>query len=157
MRQLIEAVTLEGQNVRVSARDPLPVDPKALAIAAAIRVFERYPALVRLTLSVGNDQLTVSREEVDRLPGNLPGLQGRPRLPRGGEVFELMQSSWSPTARVASGAAGMGTRAWGVRRRDLVGLALMATAVVLVARAIANVPLERWMPTERRAALAERF
>ena len=99
----------------------------------------------------------VLREEVDRLPGNLPGLQGRPRLPRGGEVFELMQSSWSPTARVASGAAGMGTRAWGVRRRDLVGLALMATAVVLVARAIANVPLERWMPTERRAALAERF
>lgn len=69
MRQLIEAVTLEGQNVRVSARDPLHVDPKALAIAAAIRVFERYPALVRLTLSVGNDQLTVSREEVDRLLG----------------------------------------------------------------------------------------
>lgn len=69
MRQLIEAVTLEGQNVRVSARDPLPVDPKTLAIAAAIRVFERYPALVRLTLSVGNDQLTVSREEVDRLLG----------------------------------------------------------------------------------------
>ncbi len=69
MRQLIEAVTLEGQNVRVSARDPLPVDPKALAVAAAIRVFERYPALDRLTLSVGNEQVTVSREEVDRLLG----------------------------------------------------------------------------------------
>ena len=69
MRQLIEAVTLEGQNVRVSARDLLPVDPKALAIAAAIRVFDRYPALVHLTLSVGNEQLTVSREEVERLLG----------------------------------------------------------------------------------------
>jgi hypothetical protein len=69
MRQLIEAVTLEGQNVRVSARDLLPVDPKALAVAAAIRVFDRYPALARLTLSVGNEQLTVSREEVERLLG----------------------------------------------------------------------------------------
>jgi hypothetical protein len=69
MRLLIEAVTLEGQNVRVSARDPLPVDPKALAIAAAIRVFDRYSALVRLTLSVGNESLIVSREEVDRLVG----------------------------------------------------------------------------------------
>ena len=69
MRQLIEAVTLEGQRVRVSARDPLPVPRKSLAIAAAIRVFERYPALVHLTLSVANTEITVSREEVDRLLG----------------------------------------------------------------------------------------
>jgi hypothetical protein len=69
MRQLIEAVTLEGQTVRVTARDPLPVKPAVLAIAAAIRVFERYPALDLLTLSVGSAEASVSRQDVDRLLG----------------------------------------------------------------------------------------
>jgi hypothetical protein len=69
MRQLIETVTLEGQQVRVSARHPLPVAPRVLAIAAAIRVLERYPALARLTLAVGEEQVDVSRAEVDRLLG----------------------------------------------------------------------------------------
>jgi hypothetical protein len=69
MRQLIEGVALEGQSVRVTARDPLPVGFRALAVAAAIRVFERYTALDRVTLSAGNDQITVSREDVDRLLG----------------------------------------------------------------------------------------
>ncbi len=69
MKQLIEAVTLEGQIVRVSARAPLPVDAKALAIAAAIRVLDRYPALDRLALSVGGAEITVTRQEVERLLG----------------------------------------------------------------------------------------
>jgi hypothetical protein len=69
MRQLIEAVTLEGPQVRVSARHPLPVAPRVLAIAAAIRVLERYPALDRLTLAVGEAQVEVSRADVDRLLG----------------------------------------------------------------------------------------
>jgi hypothetical protein len=69
MRQLIETVTLEGQQVRVSARHPLPVAPRALAIAAAIRVLERYPALDRLTLAVGDEHVDVSRADVDRLLG----------------------------------------------------------------------------------------
>jgi hypothetical protein len=69
MRQLIEAVRLEGQQVRVTARHPLPVAPRVLAIAAAIRVLERYPALDRLTLVVEDEQIEVSRAEVDRLLG----------------------------------------------------------------------------------------
>jgi hypothetical protein len=69
MRQLIEAVTLEGQQVRVSARHPLPVAPRVLAIAAAIRVLERYAALDRLTLAVGEVQVDISRADVDRLLG----------------------------------------------------------------------------------------
>jgi hypothetical protein len=69
MRQRIEAVALEGQDVRVTARDPLPVQPRALAIAAAIRVFDRFPALDRLTLAVGDARVTVSRQDVERLLG----------------------------------------------------------------------------------------
>jgi hypothetical protein len=69
MTQLIEEVALEGQSVRVTAREPLPVAFRALAIAAAIRVFERYAALDRLTLSAGSEELTVSRPDVERLLG----------------------------------------------------------------------------------------
>jgi hypothetical protein len=69
MRQLIETVTLEGQQVRVGARHPLPVGARALAMAAAIRVLERYPVLDRLTLAVGEEQVDVSRAEVDWLLG----------------------------------------------------------------------------------------
>ena len=69
MRQLIEGVGLEGQSVRVTARDPLPVGFRALAVAAAIRVFERYAALDRLTLSAGSEEVTISREDVERLLG----------------------------------------------------------------------------------------
>jgi len=69
MRQLIEAVALEGQSIRVTARDPLPVEPRALAVAAAVRVFDRYPALDRLTLAVGSQEISLSRGDVDRLLG----------------------------------------------------------------------------------------
>jgi hypothetical protein len=69
MRQLIEAVALEGQSVRVTARDPLPVDVRALAVAAAVRVLERYPALDHVTLAVGSQEITLSRQDVDRLLG----------------------------------------------------------------------------------------
>lgn len=69
MKQLVEAVTLEGQIVRVSARAPLPVAAKTLVIAAAIRVLDRYPALDRLVLSVGGAEITVTRQEVARLLG----------------------------------------------------------------------------------------
>ncbi len=69
MRQVMEAVTLEGPRIRVDARQPLPVPPRALAVAAAIRVFERYSALDRLTLLAGDVEVTVGREEVERLLG----------------------------------------------------------------------------------------
>ncbi len=69
MRHLIEAVALQGQNIRVTARDLLPVEPRALAVAAAIRVFDRYPALDRLTLTAGSQEITLSRQDVDRLLG----------------------------------------------------------------------------------------
>jgi hypothetical protein len=40
-----------------------------LALAAAIRVFERYPVLARLTLTAGGSDVVVSRDEVTRLLG----------------------------------------------------------------------------------------
>jgi hypothetical protein len=69
MRDRIEVVVLEGQHLRVTAREPLGVAPRLLALAAAIRVFERYPIVDRLTLSSGETSIAVSREEVHLLVG----------------------------------------------------------------------------------------
>ena len=70
MRDRIEAVALEGQNLRVTAREPLGVEPRMLALAAAVRVFDQYPVLDRLTLTAGGSDIVVSREEVHRLLGS---------------------------------------------------------------------------------------
>jgi hypothetical protein len=69
MRDRIEVVVLEGQHLRVTAREPLGIEPRLLALAAAIRVFEQYPVLDRLTLTTGETDVVVSREEVHRLVG----------------------------------------------------------------------------------------
>jgi hypothetical protein len=102
---------------------------------------EEVDRLIRRVAAVRGVKSVESRLDIHAEPGNVPGLQGRPRTPRGGEVFELAQASWSPTARVAVGAAGMGTLAWGVRRGDVLGLVLALSALALVVRAVANRPV----------------
>jgi hypothetical protein len=69
MRDRIEAVALEGQTLHVTVREPLGVEPRLLALAAAIRVFEQYPVLDRLVLGAGGEETVVSRDEVHRLLG----------------------------------------------------------------------------------------
>ena len=69
MSEPIEAVALEGQTVRVAARRPLAVEPRTLAMAAAIRLFARYPVFDRLTLAVGSTETRISRETVRRVLG----------------------------------------------------------------------------------------
>lgn len=53
--------------------------------------------------------------EVHAEPGNVPGLQGRPRPPRGGEVFELAQQRWSPATRLVVGLLGATIVLWVLR------------------------------------------
>lgn len=67
MRGEIEAVTLAGPVLRVSVREPLPLEPWMLAVATAIRAFERYAILNQLILTVGQKEIGVSRKEVERL------------------------------------------------------------------------------------------
>jgi hypothetical protein len=69
VKEQIEAVTLEGRMLRVTAREPLPVEPRVIALATAIRVFDRYPILERLTLTTGSAEISLSREEIERLLG----------------------------------------------------------------------------------------
>lgn len=82
-----------------------------------------------------------SRLEVHEEPGDVPALQGRPRPPRGGEIFELVQRNWSPAARLGAGAVGGVLAAYGLRRGGLTGLALAAAGLVVFVRGAANTPL----------------
>ena len=95
----------------------------------------RRVAAVRGVLDVDN------RLEVHAEPGNVPGLQGAARRPRGGEVFDLMQRNWSPSTRFFTGLTGLGLASWGVRRLDTFGFAMATVGAGLLSRAIANVPI----------------
>jgi BON domain len=120
----IEALVSQGQ---VTLRGPVLAD--------------EADRLVRRVRSVPGVREVVDQMDVHDEPGHVPGLQGRPRTPRGGEVFELLQTNWSPTARLAAGLMGAVLTLWGVRRLDLPGTAVAAGGLALLARGISNEPL----------------
>lgn len=97
--------------------------------------------LLRRVAAVRGVEAVENHLEVYAEPGDIPGLQGAGRTPRGAEVFDLMQHRWSPSTRVLTGAAGAGLALWGLRRLDGLGIAVATVGVSLLSRAIANVPL----------------
>jgi uncharacterized membrane protein len=72
-------------------------------------------------------------------PEHISDLQGggrRRRLP------EFLQQSWSPTARVLAGCAGVGLIAYGATHRKLIGKTLGVNGAILLARSVLNAPLK---------------
>jgi hypothetical protein len=129
------AINVTVENGRVALTGPVLADE-----------VDRLLARVRAVRGVRNidDKLEVHAE-----PGNVPGLQGRPRPPRGGEVFELWQDNWSPTARAISGFLGLVLVLTGLRRFDGLGLLFGLGGIGLLARATANEPFTRVVSAER--------
>lgn len=84
MKAWIDAVSLAGSTLRVSAAGPLPADRDTLAVASALRVFERFPALDGLVLVSGGDEVSLARADVERLlaPDGFAALQDRGRWPQ---------------------------------------------------------------------------
>ena len=84
MKPGVDAIGLAGSTLRVPAPEPLPADPVTLAVATAIRVFERFPALDALVLDGGTSEVSVSRGEVERLlaPEGFAALQDGSRWPQ---------------------------------------------------------------------------
>jgi hypothetical protein len=70
VREQIEAVTIDGRALRVLIREPLRVEQHVLALATALRVFERYPVFDELTLVAGRQETRLSRQEIERLLGS---------------------------------------------------------------------------------------
>jgi hypothetical protein len=122
----IEAAVVDG---RVSLRGPVLADD--------------VDRLVRRVRSVPGVREVINQLDVHDEPGGVPGLQGHPRPPRGGEVFELLQNRWSPTARLFAGLAGAAMTLWGVRRLDLPGILLTAGGAALLVRGVRNQPVVR--------------
>jgi hypothetical protein len=120
----IDAAVIEGQ---VSLRGPVLTGD--------------VDRLVRRVRSVPGVREVINQLDVHDEPGGVPGLQGRARPPRGGEVFELLQTHWSPTARLFASLSGAAMVLWGWRRLDLPGILLTAGGVVVLLRGVRNEPL----------------
>jgi uncharacterized membrane protein len=73
--------------------------------------------------------------------GNVPGLQGG--RPRRGHRFGLMEENWSPTARLLVGAAGGGLAAYGIGRRDPLGIGFGVIGLGLLTRGVTNTEIKR--------------
>jgi hypothetical protein len=77
-------VSLAGSTLRVTAPAPLPAERDALAVASAIRVFERFPALDGLVLASDGGEVFLGRTDVERLlaPEGFVALRDRGRWPQ---------------------------------------------------------------------------
>lgn len=67
MKAWVDAISLAGSTLRVTAPGPLPAERDTLAVATAIRVFERFQALDDLVLAGADGEVTVTRGTVERL------------------------------------------------------------------------------------------
>jgi uncharacterized membrane protein len=90
-----------------------------------------------------------NRLEVHEHAGTVSGLQdGRVNL---GERCALMQTNWSPTARLLAGAAGGVLTAYAAKRRGLIGVAITPVGLAMLSRAITNLELKRIIGIESGA------
>jgi hypothetical protein len=97
--------------------------------------------LLRRVRGVRGVREVESHLEVHAEPGNVPALQGRPRPPRGGEVFELMQRNWAPAPRFLVGFGGAVGVGLGLARGDVAGGVVALAGVTMLARSLTNRPL----------------
>lgn len=151
-----------SMTVRVSPETSLTDDILVERVRSKLGMLVRHPRSIEVTAREGTVILSgpVLVDEVDSLlalvskipgvarvdnrldiheeAGDVPGLQGGPaRRPRG-DVFEFMQSNWSPTARFLAGAAGGIAVVYGTRQRTAAGAGLAALGLGLLARGLTN-------------------
>jgi hypothetical protein len=132
------AIAVDVVDGRVTLRGPVLADD-----------VERVLRRVRAVRGVRDVE---DRLDVHANAGGVPALQSARRVPRGGEVFELMQNRWSPAARLLTGVGSIMLTVWGLRRRDGVGLLATAAGMAIIARAGSNVPMMRLAEAAERAA-----
>ena len=84
MKAWVDAVSLKGSTLCVAAPGPLPAERETLAVASAIRVFERFQALDTLVLTGVDADVCVTRADVERLlaPDGFAALRDRGRWPQ---------------------------------------------------------------------------
>ena len=96
--------------------------------------------LLRRVLAVRGVRGVQSKLEVHKSAAHISGLQGgEPREERA----ELMQTNWSPTARLLSILGGAAAALYGFRRRDAGGAAAALLGMGFLARGVANTGLRK--------------
>jgi hypothetical protein len=113
MRSWIDVVALVGSTLRVSVPSPLPAERETLAVASALRVFERFSAIDGLVLVAEGGEVSLTRADVERLvaPEGFPALQERGRWPQ--MLARAVQrhcgaGSGSPSSPPTAGSPGTG-------------------------------------------------
>lgn len=84
-----------------------------------------------------------NRLEAHETAEGIPGLQGEPPRPKGGEVPELLQKNWSPAARFAVGTAAGALLLYGARQTGIAGATAAIFGGGMLARALTNMELKR--------------
>jgi hypothetical protein len=94
--------------------------------------------------------------DVHHEPGAVPELQGARRAPSGGEVFELVQQNWSPSARVITGGIAGFLLLWGARRSDMLGMLMTLGAGAILTRGATNMSVGQLLGLGEGAAMRHR-
>jgi uncharacterized membrane protein len=144
VRSRIGRLTSHPRAISVEARDGAVVVSGPILAREAEGVIAGVRA-VRGVVSV-EDRLDLH----ERAEG-IPALQGPGRRRR----RELLRESWSPTARLIGGAAGVGLIVAGARRRGWLGGGMAAAGVGLLSRAATNRPARRLLGLARSRANVE--
>jgi len=98
------------------------------------------PQLVKCVMDVRGVKTVDCKLKEYNSPEGVPSLQGGSQRE---QRSEFMQANWSPAARVAAGAAGTAALAYGLVKRDAIGLGLSAAGAALLARSATNLEFQR--------------
>lgn len=137
VRAELGRVIRHPRSIDVQVRDGRVTLQGLILRDEAVRL-QRTVASVRGVREIDN-QLEVRDE-----PGDVPALQGDDgQPPRPEPRPELLQTHWSPAARLLSGATGGGLVFYGAARRGLPGAVLAMSGGALLTRAATNLPMSR--------------
>jgi hypothetical protein len=152
-----------GATLKSWVQPEAPADDRVLAerVRAKLGQFSRHPSaidvhatngIVTISGPVLEDEFDAICNAVARIPGvtqifnrlerhqtpnDVPALQG-PADGRPGPRFALMQSNWSPTARMAAGVMGTAALLYGLNRRTVGATTLAASGLGLLVRSATN-------------------
>lgn len=155
----------KGMGAAVSSwvRPQPPVSDRVLAerVRAKLGQFSRHPSAIDVHVTDGGVTISgpVLEDEVDGIcqaiaritgvtrisnhlephasPGDVPSLQG-PIERRPGPRFALMQSNWSPAARMVAAVMGAAALLYGMSRRTVGASTLAASGLGLLVRSATN-------------------
>jgi uncharacterized membrane protein len=131
--------TILGRVISHPGSVDVTADRGCITLTGAILASDEKPLLHRIRRIRGVRGVQNSLE-IHKSAAHISGLQGG--IPRQ-ERFELMQTNWSPTARLLSSLGGSIAAFYGFRRRDAGGVATALFGLGFVARGATNTELRR--------------